>query len=489
MMTFLHRPLFILALALPPLGAQPTRLELGKTVEAELGAGQTHQYTVRLSEGQFMRVVVSRPGFATVMRFSAVAGAEKLLELHWPAAAQRPEPLCWIARTAGEYRVELSASEQGGGAAKYTITLMELRGAAAADSQHLQIQQLFETARVLTQMQEFRRAITEYERALALARQLGQREREAEALNALGNSHGRLGEREKAAGFFAQAAVIFRELKNPAAEVTALNNLGNAYRILSHYEKAIGSHQQALAVSRESKDRRGESNTLSLLGDAHMRLNQNEKAIGYQEQALTIRRELKHLPGEAGSLASLGSAYVGLKQYAKAIAYYEKALAIHRELKERFGEGGNLHNLGYAYFELGEYQKSIAYSEQALAIHREVKNRRGEGNALTNLGHASAGLGRYEQSKDYCQQALVIAREIKDRENLIEIFTRLMDVWKSTGNPRFAIFYGKQAINTVQSMRSDIQGLGGDIQQSFVKGNEDSYHQLASLLIGQGHAE
>ena len=112
MMTFLHRPLLILALALPPLGAQPTRLELGKTVEAELSGGKSHQYVVTMRAGQFARIIVSLPGVETVVRLSEPSQKGAPLELHWPGASSSPEPLCWIARTAGGFRLELKPAEQ-----------------------------------------------------------------------------------------------------------------------------------------------------------------------------------------------------------------------------------------------------------------------------------------------------------------------------------------------------------------------------------------
>src|ERR1700686_1824907 len=61
-----------------------------------------------------------------------------------------------------------------------------------------------------------------------------------------------------------------------------------------------------------------------------------------------------------------------------------------------------------------------------------------------------------------------------------------MDTWQSSARPRLAIFYGKQAVNIVQSIRSDIAGLSQDLQKSFLKGNETPYHTLAELLIAQG---
>src|SRR5579872_4687754 len=61
-----------------------------------------------------------------------------------------------------------------------------------------------------------------------------------------------------------------------------------------------------------------------------------------------------------------------------------------------------------------------------------------------------------------------------------------MEIWQASGRPRLAIFYGKQAVNTVQSVRSDVAGLGQELRQSFLKGNENHYHTLAEILIAQG---
>ena len=122
MMTFLYRPLLILALALPPLAAQLTRLELGRTVEAEWAAGQSHQYVVTMRAGQFARIVVSQPDFATVMKLSEPSQEGAPLELHWPGALLRPEPLSWIAKTAGDFQMELKLARPAA-TGKYSTTL------------------------------------------------------------------------------------------------------------------------------------------------------------------------------------------------------------------------------------------------------------------------------------------------------------------------------------------------------------------------------
>jgi CHAT domain-containing protein len=52
--------------------------------------------------------------------------------------------------------------------------------------------------------------------------------------------------------------------------------------------------------------------------------------------------------------------------------------------------------------------------------------------------------------------------------------------------PALAIYYGKQAVNLLQQVRSNIQGLDRALQSTFVSSKAVYYHDLADLLIAQG---
>jgi CHAT domain-containing protein/Flp pilus assembly protein TadD len=335
-------------------------------------------------------------------------------------------------------------------------------------------------------LSQYEKAIGYSEQALAILREVKDRRSEGNALNGIGNSNLGLSQFEKAIGYYEHALAIRREVKDRQGEGNTLNNLGIAYDQLSQFEKAIGYYEQALAIRREVKDRQGEDATLTNLGIAYKQLSQFEKAIGYYEQALGVTREIKDRDSEGRTLGNLGIAYYELSQYEKAIDYQEQALAILREVKDRQAEGGSLANLGEAYRSMSQYEKAIGYYEQARSISREVKDRQGEGLILNDLGVAYRRLSQYEKATASYTQALAISREVKDRRVEADELSGLMDIWHASGQPRLAIFYGKQAVNTVQSMRSDIVGLGQDLQQSFLKGNETPYHTLAELLIAQG---
>ena len=329
-------------------------------------------------------------------------------------------------------------------------------------------------------------AIGYYEQALGIAREIKDREVEDTALGNLAGAYNRLGRTEKAIDYFEQALAISRAIKDREGEAWVLNNLGVVYSVQGRYEKSVDYQEQALAIFRDLKSQEREANTLISLGGSYSNLGRSEKAIEYYEQALAIYRERKIRDGGGSALLSLGEEYSGLNRGEKAIEYFALALAIFREVKNRPGEAKALNNLGSAHESLGHHEKAIAYHEQALAIAREVKNRINEGDVLNNLGNAFRSFLRVDESVRLHQQALRIAREIKGQTREAAALNSLMLDWKAGNQLPLAIYFGKQAVNTYQEIRSNLRPLDAESQRSFLKSKEQTYRELADLLISEG---
>ena len=329
------------------------------------------------------------------------------------------------------------------------------------------------------------KAASYFEQGLVIAREVKDLTSEATALNGLGTSSGLLGRYDKASEFFEQALAVYRAVKDRTSEGRTVNNLGIVSRLLGRYEKAIEFLEQALTIARETKDRRTEGTTLTNLALAYGSLGRHEKEIEYSEQALAIHREIKNRKSEGSTLTNLGEAYESLGRHEKAIEYEEQALAVHREVKNRGYEGRTLASLADAHYSLGRYEKAIEYQEQALAIAREVKDRRSEGSELNTLGEFYRSQDHPESATSFHVQALAIAREIKAQADEGSALNNLMLDWKArSGN--LAIYFGKQSVNTYQEIRNNIRALDAETQRSFLKSKEQTYRDLADLLIAQG---
>jgi CHAT domain-containing protein/Tfp pilus assembly protein PilF len=233
-----------------------------------------------------------------------------------------------------------------------------------------------------------------------------------------------------------------KDAQRPLAQMW--NQRGTQFSQNGDYPHAIVAYEQALAIAREVQDRGIEAQALAGLASGYRELGQNERAVPYYEQALTMTHEVQDPAAEVRVLVALGWTYHRLSQYEQAIGYAERALAMASWIKNR--EMGARIVPGSAYQALGQNEQAVRYYEQALAIAREVKNRAGEGKTLSHL----------------------------------------MDAWKARQVPCLAIFYGKQAVNVYQTIRSDIHTLDKALQQSFLTSKTGTYRALADLLIAAG---
>jgi tetratricopeptide (TPR) repeat protein len=322
------------------------------------------------------------------------------------------------------------------------------------------------------------------QQSLPLLREIGDRLGEARSLGSLGNAYLLLGSYAQAIAYHQQSLLLLREIGDQQGEWWSLGNLGRAYRSLGDYAKAIDYHQQSLAIAREIGDRAGEGAVLESLGNAYHNLGDYAKAIEYYQQSLAITRDIGNRAGEGAALESLGHAYHSLGDYAKAIEYYQQSLAIARDIGARAGEGAALESLGNAYHNLRDYAKAIESHQQSLAIARDIGNRAGEGNTLANLGNVYHNLGDYTKAIEYHQQSLTIARDISDPDAEGKVLNNLGVAFLGSGNLQEAERVLSTGIAKWEEIRNKL-GKNDAFKVSIFEEQARTYLLLQKVLIAQ----
>ena len=87
---------------------------------------------------------------------------------------------------------------------------------------------------------------------------------------------------------YEQELVIAREIGDRRGEGNALGNLGVAYKNLGEVRKAIEFYEQRLVIAREIGDRRGEGNALWNSADEFKKLGERDEALSRARAALAI---------------------------------------------------------------------------------------------------------------------------------------------------------------------------------------------------------
>jgi len=400
--------------------------------------------------------------------------------LMWQEAGERK----WEGRTLGAMGAIFGSLQQFDQAQERYQQALAI--AREIKDKKMESESLFRVALAHQELSRYEQSIPYFEQALQLRRELKDRAGEGRALMFLGGSYSYLSQHDKARGYFEQALVITREVNDRRSERGALGGIAAGYAEQSQYEKALAYFEQVLALSRADKDKFKEAETLNNIGEINLDLGQYEKALACAEEALVLNREIKNRQREGFSLQTIGAAHLFLRQYEKAIASLEPALALYRDVKTKYGEGMVLTLLGEVHLALRQYEQARTYNEQALKVAREAQIGLTEGRTLMNLGNVTLALQQYLPARSYYEQALLVQRRIKSKYGEGTTLSNLMIFWKTSARPGLAVFFGKQAVNVYQEIRSSIQGLAQETQQSFLKSKEDTYRQLADLLIAQG---
>jgi hypothetical protein len=126
--------------------AQSLSLERNKAIEREIGAGETHSFTLNLTAGQYAHVVVDQRGVDVVVSIFAPNGT-KVAQVDMPNGNSGPEPVSLMAETTGAYRVDvLSTSTKLPG--RYEVKLEDVHAATESDRKRISGQELFTEAKL-----------------------------------------------------------------------------------------------------------------------------------------------------------------------------------------------------------------------------------------------------------------------------------------------------------------------------------------------------
>jgi predicted ATPase len=149
------------------------------------------------------------------------------LALYWYRYGHIPEGRRWLERA-----IDLSPEDAGAPLARLTHML----------------------GIMLDQQGELQAALQLFERSLAISREVGDRDRQALALNRLGITHDRLGHLDTARALFEDSAAVAREIGSERGLSVALSNLGELEREAGNLDRAAHLFREGLALDRKLGD-------------------------------------------------------------------------------------------------------------------------------------------------------------------------------------------------------------------------------------------
>ncbi len=460
-------------------------LNEGQTVEKAIAGGESHQYQMTLTTGQFVRVIIDQRGIDLV---EEVVGpdAQKLVEVDGPSGQNGPERVLILAAAAGPYRIEVRPLIKQATPGRYEIRVDALRPATQEDKDRVAAQLAFyegvQASREAT-ADSRRKALARFDEALNRWRALADRSGEAQALHAIGRTYGMSGESEKALVFLNQALTLWRELGERQAEASALNNIGLSYTILGEYQRVVDNLSASLSMYRLTGDHRGEAFVNNNLCLSYRRLGDYQKALTHCTESLAMQRAMGDRRSESENLNNLGLVHKSLTNYDKAREFFSESLTLKRALNDRRGEISPLANLGQIYLLTGDSQKALDYHNQGLELSRALGERRSESVTLSNIGDVYAAIGEHQKALDYFRQALTLRQVITDRPGEAVVLYSTARSYRDLGNLHAAQTHVEAALEIIESLRTNV--INQELRDSYFASVQDVYEFHVDLLLRQ----
>lgn len=259
-----------------------------------------------------------------------------------------------------------------------------------------------------------------FQQQLNLARQINNRQAEAQALNGLGALKFRQFEHLEAIACYQQQLEITREIDDQVQEGYAMQylgftlfDLGCAKGSNSHKQLGLNYLERALEIALRLGDRELESLSLNSMSCIYYWKGQHERAVEYLTQKLDICNKSSDRRGRYVALQNLGISYMLLKQHEKALECYQESLAIACEIGDRISESRASSCIGLFYYHGSQqYQDAISYFEKALDISRKLDIKQDIAADALNLSICHAFLKQKERSELYLGMSKSIAKEL-----------------------------------------------------------------------------
>jgi CHAT domain-containing protein/Flp pilus assembly protein TadD len=285
---------------------------------------------------------------------------------------------------------------------------------------------------------------------------------------------------------FQTARRLYQEIGDKDGEGKAAYQSAYMFQRLGRRAEALENYTQAFKLFQATANRLYQAKTLNFMGTIYSTLGQKKTAFDLYNTSLQIFYEIDAFQEAIPTINNVGSMYQELGDTKNALFYFNLALPYVREIGDKGREGMILLNIGDVYSDSGEYQKAIDILKKSLPLHQFAKNSNGEVRTLNQIGVAYLRAKQSKESIPFLTKAVAINGSRFKNDEALSLHYLLL-AYKSTGDRSLAIFYGKQAVNKYQNLRQGIQSLDAQTQKRYLKSIENTYRQLADLLIEQGN--
>jgi len=271
------------------------------------------------------------------------------------------------------------------------------------------------------------------EQMIAIARALGDKQTEAEAIGELGVRYYQTGDYAEARRLTEQCRTTFEELGDKRGVASTLHNLAAIHQAQGDFVEARRLYGQSLKIKEELGDKSGVASTLHNLAAIHQAQGEYVEARRLYGQSLQIEEELGNKSGVASTLHELGRLSQAQGDFVEAWRLYEQSLKIKEELGDKSGVASTLHNLAAIHQAQGEYVEARRLYEQSRTTFEELGNKSGVASTLHQLAMLHQAQGEYVEARRLYEQCRTTFEELGDKSGVASTLGQLAMLHQAQG--------------------------------------------------------
>jgi CHAT domain-containing protein len=377
------------------------RLTPGRPVPGRLRQGGVHVYRIARERNEVLDAVVEQRGIDVAVVLRRPMG-RALLEVNSPNGSRGPEPVFTVAASPIDYCLEVQAGENHG---DYAVRVEPRRPASSVDRMHAEAFSVFNQGEQFRKGSEPDRAVSHYEKALALWETTGNSFQQGITLFRLGSIRQDLGPAGESVPFFLRALLLLKG--HPGETAAVLSRLGGAYASQGRNTDAFKLYQQSLEIGQKTGDLAVQAVAFDVLGRQYMQWGEYESARSNFEQSLRLWEEYGHTPrNQANLFNELSGLDLVLGRPEEAYERSLRALESEQVKGHASGAAISLRQMGEAQVELGNPRRALPLLERSIEMAEAAKSDAFTAYSLVALGNAHLALGELDQASVAYKKAL-----------------------------------------------------------------------------------
>lgn len=296
------------------------------------------------------------------------------------------------------------------------------------------------------------------------------------------------GDLKKARDIYNSLMKVFDEIKNPWGIAGVYISLGNLANQIGEYANAIEQYRLADSVYKSLNDEVGQATPLNNMGNVYYWQGDNETALGYFQKALAILEKFK-IENEFYAIvrSNIGEIYLMMKKYDDSRKWLTDALTLAKKVESNRLLTSIYSNFSRLEIDQKNYDEALKNSQLAYDWAKKI----GEKDRITEtagvLGKVFYLKQDYNSALKYLDESISLSKQIGTTRFLYQPLYTSALVSKSQNNIDKSIEYLRDAVNTVEFIRSKL--VGGDKASKIFSSGEEKvqiYEMLVSLFFQKG---